>query len=390
MLMLESRKPASRLDLRSSRVLAFAIAHLLFCSCDLTVERNPPNTVPDRTLAAETAPANDPARKLSEPPNIRFSPNRFFDKPDFVAALTDPVVTSSELAALDADSEVLGVYFDGQARAYSVQTLYKHHVINDQLGSKSVLLTYCGLCSSGTAFDATIDGERATFGVQGAWQGVATIYDQKTRSVWLHLTGECVRGKREGRRLKHLTVRHVLWSEWKRDHPTTTVVVGTPAAIYPSKRKARRGSAYFSPILKHTVELRDYRLQQNELLFGVAGVFEPKTGQELARAYPFLELKKVGPIVNEVIGVTPVVIVYTEKTNSAIGYSRNLDGETLEFDLHSSGQLIDKETDSIFNLDGVCVAGRRKGVRLRPIGVQAEWYGWYAHHPGTTIFYSRK
>ena len=325
------------------RPIAFVVVLIMALGCSYPNSPQPSATVADTattTTPSDSVPPTQTSRSVASP---------FFDQPDFVDPLTDPDVISSAEANLDRDSEVLGIYFNGQARAYSIRTLYKHHVINDQIGEQPLLITYCGLCSSGAVYDGRIDGERAIFGVQGAWQAVATIYDAKTHSVWMHLTGECIRGDLEGRRLKPLTVRHVLWSEWIRDHPSTSVVVGPRYAAYPSKQQVRRGSAFISPILKDTIQLRNYRRPQNELVFGVARLPAPRTGGDLARAYPFEELARAGPIVNEVIGNTSVVIVYDASTRSAIGYSRDLNGETLEFELRAPGQLVEKKTKSITN-----------------------------------------
>jgi hypothetical protein len=38
-------------------------------------------------------------------------------------------------------------------------------------------------------------------------------------------------------------------------------------------------------------------------------------------------------------------------------------------------------------MDGLCVAGALQGEQLEPVfGLQAEWYGWFALHPETSVF----
>ena len=51
-----------------------------------------------------------------------------------IAAITDPQYVSASEARIDADSYVLGVVIDGQPRAYSLNILNHHEVVNDKIG----------------------------------------------------------------------------------------------------------------------------------------------------------------------------------------------------------------------------------------------------------------
>lgn len=51
-----------------------------------------------------------------------------------IAAITDPQYVSASDARIDADSYVLGVVIDGQPRAYSLNILNHHEVVNDKIG----------------------------------------------------------------------------------------------------------------------------------------------------------------------------------------------------------------------------------------------------------------
>jgi len=51
-----------------------------------------------------------------------------------IAAITEPVYVSASAAKIEDDSYVLGVVIDGQARAYSLNLLNNHEVVNDQIG----------------------------------------------------------------------------------------------------------------------------------------------------------------------------------------------------------------------------------------------------------------
>ncbi len=239
------------------------------------------------------------------------------------------------------------------------------------------------ICSSGIGFDPVVEGKRSLFGFHGIWQGTALLYDRETHSNWIHLTGECIEGPRKGQRLRPVTLRHVRFGEWKRDHPESDVMAWDPALerLYFPDADARRGHDFFPPPFLPTIRERDPRLPLSALCYGIAV-------DGAARAYPFSRLAEVRDgVVPDAIAGAPVVVVYDRATGSCAALSRALDGATLDFALAGPGRLRDRKSGSIFDLDGRCVAGALAGKRLPPItGVQAEWYGWYAAYPDTTIW----
>ncbi len=54
---------------------------------------------------------------------------------DQIAAISQPEFVSVDSADIADDSWVLGVVIDGQARAYSLNLLNSHEVVNDRIGS---------------------------------------------------------------------------------------------------------------------------------------------------------------------------------------------------------------------------------------------------------------
>jgi len=51
-----------------------------------------------------------------------------------IAPITEPEFVAAPDAEIDDDSYVLGVVVDGQARAYSLNLLNAHEVVNDRIG----------------------------------------------------------------------------------------------------------------------------------------------------------------------------------------------------------------------------------------------------------------
>ena len=245
------------------------------------------------------------------------------------------------------------------------------------------------VCSSGIGFDArplrdgTRESERRFFGFHGIWQGTAVLYDRKTQSRWLHLTGECIDGDYDGATLTPIAGRHVEWREWVRDHPDTKVMqpIEADKKLYFGGGGARRGSRFWPEGFLPTIESRDPRLLPTALCYGVVV-------DEHAKAYPFSRLKRdPDGLVLDQVGDVPIVVVYDRDPGSAVAYDRRLGKLTLEFERTESGDLREVESGSVFNRAGVCVEGLHETRRLKPLfALQAEWYGWFAAYPHTAVW----
>lgn len=54
-----------------------------------------------------------------------------------IAAVFEPEFVSAASAEIPRDAWILGVAIDGEARAYSLNLLNSHEVVNDRIGEKS-------------------------------------------------------------------------------------------------------------------------------------------------------------------------------------------------------------------------------------------------------------
>ena len=328
----------------------------------------------------------------NEPKLGRFPRSQFVIEHDRFLSATDPkTVAAGDAKHLWERDEVFGVVLGERARAYPITMLSYHHVINDRIGSLPIAVTYCVICSSGVAYDPRVDGQRLTFGFEGIWQGVAILYDHQTKSLWMHLTGECFSGKLKGRVLKRLgTGRHTHWADWRGHHASTDVLAPDPRYVgkkddrgYFARHGCRSGSTYFPDYFLRTIQHRDTRLGWNHLVYGVVA-----GGR--ARAYPFLDLMFTQGVVEEAVGGVEATIWYDRRTRSAAAFERKRGETLLTFRALPDG-LREDQTRSRWNMEGICVDGASKGARLVPLdGVMAEWYGWAAHHPASEVWQPEK
>ena len=69
---------------------------------------------------------------------------------DGIPAIDAPVFTSVAAADfLRADDRVLGLNINGEAKAYPINILNWHEIVNDVVGGTAVAITWCPLCGSG-------------------------------------------------------------------------------------------------------------------------------------------------------------------------------------------------------------------------------------------------
>jgi len=243
------------------------------------------------------------------------------------------------------------------------------------------------ICSSGIGFDPVLDGKRLTFGFEGIYQGTAVLYDRETGSLWMHLTGACFEGELAGRVLgRQGTGRHTTWEDWWETHPDTDVMAPDPKRVgvppdrgYFDRESARSGSPYMPPMFPTTIHDRDRRLASHDLVYGALFPTGP-------RAWPLAAL--LGrPVVEEEVGGIPVTLWSDAASRSVGAFDRRQGDRRLTFLEAGGARRRDRETGSLWNLDGECVEGTLAGTRLESLrGLLAEWYGWYANHPDTSLW----
>jgi len=231
---------------------------------------------------------------------------------DGIPALFDPgFVSADEADFLRPADRILGLEVGGEAKAYPIKILNWHELVNDHVGGKSVLVSYCPLCGTGMAYDAVIDGKRFLFGVSGKlYNSNVLFYDKETESLWSQLKMEAVTGSMTGKKLQLLPLEHTTWSDWQRRHPQTKVL---------SLKTGHRRDYFRDPYgdyernrrIFFPVAHEDARLHPKAWVIGVI-----INGQ--AKAYPFQALaQESGPVEDEA-GGKKILIDYDTENASAV------------------------------------------------------------------------
>jgi len=145
---------------------------------------------------------------------------------DGIPALTRPrVVPVSAVRHLAPRAPVIELVVAGKVRAYPLEVLVWHEIVNDVLGGHPVAVTFCPLCNTALVFDPRVGGRVLEFGTTGLLRNSDLVmYDRQTETWWQQFGGLGLIGDLAGTRLRRLPARIVRWDAFARAYPAATVV----------------------------------------------------------------------------------------------------------------------------------------------------------------------
>lgn len=129
------------------------------------------------------------------------------------------------------DEAVIGVVFEGEARAYPVRIMRGHEIVNDTVGGQPIAVTYSPLSDSAAVFDRQVEGAVLDFGYSGLLSDSNLVmYDRGTESLWSQLRMRAIAGPMaresasDAARLEVLPMWFGRWADWRAMQPQTTVL----------------------------------------------------------------------------------------------------------------------------------------------------------------------
>jgi hypothetical protein len=204
------------------------------------------------------------------------------------------------------------------------------------------------------------------------------MYDDRTQSLWHHMTGEPVVGPlaSSGLRLRVLPVVVTTWTEWRDLHPDTRVLdlhTGHRRDYTPGRPYGR----YFaSPDTMFPVSPRSDRLRTKDLVLAV------RTGGA-SKAYPLDALARQ-PVINDRVGAIEVVVVGRAGSRTARAYERG--GATFRAGA-APRELVELGTGRRWRVEEERLVEAGSGRSLPRVGAHlVYWFGWNAFHPGGELY----
>jgi hypothetical protein len=321
--------------------------------------------------------------------------------PDGIPPIDDPRFLAPGDVHFLADAEpVLAVEIDGDARAYPLQIMVWHEIVNDEIGGVPVAVTYCPLCNTGIAFERpTVDGELLDFGTSGKlYNSNLVMYDRQSGTYWAQATGQAIVGPYAGRQLAFVPAPIVSFADWRAEHPDGRVLSRDTGVERPYGENPYVGLDRSERPFLFAGE-PDPRLPATSRVLGIAGA----GGDVVAFPYETVSAGAVGgsAVVMDRVGGERIAVFWKAGTVSALdterivsgrdvgsmaAYRPEAGGRDLTFEATSDG-IVDRETGSVWNILGRAVAGPLRGEELVPeLAIDSFWFDWAAFHPQTRIF----
>src|SRR5919106_5445469 len=147
--------------------------------------------------------------------------------PDGIPAIDRPTFVGPATAAawIVSKEPVLALEINGVARAYPLQILMWHEIVNDVVGGVPVTVTYCPLCNAGIVFERIVDDAVLDFGTSGKlYRSDLVMYDRQSHSLWAQMEGRAIVGARAGTRLTMLPSNTISFEAWRAAHPNGKVL----------------------------------------------------------------------------------------------------------------------------------------------------------------------
>ena len=234
------------------------------------------------------------------------------------------------------------------------------------------------------------------FGTTGALRDSNLLmYDRQTETWWQEVGGEGVIGHFAGRRLEQLYLSIVSWGDYKAAHPEGKVLSrpdsGRSYGENPYAGYDRPGS---QPFL--------FRGERDPRLPAVERVVAVERGGD-AWAVSFTTLSEERVVTASVAG-QDIVVFWSPGTASALDAGsirsgrdvgtagifspRGPDGNDLTFAPDASGQIVDDETGSRWDIFGRAVSGPLAGTQLAPVPgrIGQLWFSWAVYRPDTVVY----
>ncbi|HMK19379.1 MAG TPA: DUF3179 domain-containing (seleno)protein [Chitinophagaceae bacterium] len=275
------------------------------------------------------------------------------------------LLVSAASNKVDSNRLVLGVSINGEAKAYPIRFLGYHHHIQDTVGGKPIMVTYCTVCRTGRVFEPIVNGKKEKFRLVGMDHFNAMLEDATTKSWWRQVTGEAIAGKLKGQQLPEVYSTQTSLADWLQLNPNSLIMQADTNFIksYDSTFKFESGTSKSKLTGTDSLSWKD-----KSWVIGV------KTGKE-SKAYDWNQLKKE-KLIQDKIGSTPVLIVLSKTEKSFFAFERpsenatfSLNGDTLLFNNYKL-RIDGKGIDTTFSLKALPAS-------------QEFWHSWRTFNPGT-------
>lgn len=298
--------------------------------------------------------------------------HRLHQEKAFPAVDFPPMAKDIAALPLRDDMELAVVEHNGQSRAYPLDYVIHHHIVNDRFGSATVALTYCAMCRSILAFDVTALGPLFVASFKHANMIMA---DRKTVTFFQQATAQSIRGRLHPCSLTLLPFQILTWGQLRTERPLPAVVAFTQKDL----------RAFELPIPGVW-----RRIVASEVTPGLPAARRDQTHPARTRVVGLLQAPRDGFYLKDELMKREVfmdreqgvLFVAAQGTVNAFA----LDDRLLAVRLEGGATLRDDGTGRAWDLRGHPLDGDHNA--LAPVSISDEyWFSWKLFHPSSPLLH---
>jgi hypothetical protein len=305
---------------------------------------------------------------------------------DGIPAINNPVFEEAAASTLGDDQRVVGVFFNGVAKAYPHEILDWHEIVNDEFAGQAITTSYCPLTASAVAWLGDMTHADPTFGTSGLLHNSnLLLYDRETRSLWSQLLQVSVNGQRVEEFATSLPLVETSFGTWKEMYPDSLVMT----------RDTGHNREYGTYPYGNYLEIAG-------LLFPVNNVdqrLHPKTRvhavrvDTVSRVYQLAAFGDETQVINDQLGDGAIVIIGNTAKDFSASFSRVLDDGTILNFTGVSGELpavMQDDEGNTWDVFGKAISGPRSGAQLdKTTSMTIMWFGWVAYFDSVEIYFNQ-
>lgn len=284
-------------------------------------------------------------------------------------AIDFPEHTTASHLPLTDDMDIALVEVNGETRAYALDHLIHHHIINDRIGGQIISVTYCAMCRSIIPYDVTKIGPLYVGSYKNANMVLA---DRKTGTFFQQASAESMIGPLHPSTLEMVTYQILTWGELRQDPDIPLFTCFTLDDLKPFELPVpgawkRIMASEVTPGL--SAAKRDKSVPARTRVIGL------KDPQKPPLAWRLDSLRKAG-----LISVPEHALFLVAARGSGSAFSNAVLGRPIELTL-SDNALTDARTGTLWSLRGKYLSGPLKDdLSLMPTSDEY-WFSWKLFHP---------
>lgn len=290
----------------------------------------------------------------------------------FKAVYLPVMVEDLSSLSFEDDMQLAVVEYGGVTKAYPLNYIAHHHIINDHFGDHIVALTYCGACHTIITFDVTDIGHLFVSSFKNLNMIVA---DKKTKTFFQQATFQSIIGRLHPHTLTIIPFQILSWSEVKN-------LIHFPHVAKVTTKELRQFQPYARKKIMGNEKKSSLPAKNPEQTFPgrthVIGVIDQIVNPQVV--YLKEELIKYRIVKNEEL---KIFLVAVNKTVNA--FKSSVKDRPLNITLTPEKTLSDSSSQTVWDIRGKRISGEIESD-LEPIAISDEyWFSWRRFHPTSKL-----